>query len=175
MLNLSISGSHPSSAAIRSLAGAPWALNACVALVCIMASAASAEPTSSREPVQSLRPLLIAAVGQGEAHGVLVGPAADAIASQFASREPIEVDVTTVGSLPTPGCKRLQVQTRQAQVMDRQRATKPGESGKPLPPKPMLLRYDISFCADGTFPPPAARATASSAAASSSIKPGATR
>lgn len=140
---------------------AAWRM--CTTLGCTAAIVFGVEAAPLREPVQSLKPLLIAAIERGEAHGVLVGPAADAIANQFATREPIDVDVVVVGSLPTPGCKRLQVDTRQAKVRDRERATQPGVSGKPLPPKAMLLRYNISFCADGTFPPPAVRASGASA------------
>ena len=111
-----------------------------------------------REPVVSIQPLLIAALRHGQAHGVLVGSAAEAIASQFASREPIEIDVTVVADLATPSCKRLLIETRQDQVADRKRATVQGVPGRPLEPKPMSLRYQISYCSNGTFPPSAGRA-----------------
>ena len=119
-----------------------------------MAIAPPALATPPRDPVQSIQPLLVKAVQRGEAHGVLVGPAAEAIANQFASRAPIEVDVKVVSDLATAGCKRLHVDTHQNQVADRERATEPGKPGRPLPPKPMRLQYHISYCADGTFPPP---------------------
>lgn len=125
-------------------------------VVCLSASLAIATPALAappRDPVQSIQPLLVKAVQRGEAHGVLVGPAAEAIANQFASRAPIEVDVKVVSDLATAGCKRLHVDTHQDQVADRERATEPGKPGRPLPPKPMRLQYHISYCADGTFPP----------------------
>lgn len=114
-----------------------------------------AAPSTARTEVESVRPLLIMAAQQGEARGVLVGPAADAIASQFVSRAPIEVDVRAVAELPTPGCRRLQVDTRQANVADRVKAASSSAPALQLPAKNMLLRYQISFCADGSFPPAA--------------------
>lgn len=113
-----------------------------------------------REQVQSIRPLLTAAIERGHAMGILVGPAADAIASQFDSRAPIVVEVAAVADLATPGCRRLQVETRQEQVVDRARSTEPGQLGRALPPRPLRLQYRINFCADGKFPP-AARAAGS--------------
>jgi len=93
---------------------------------------------------------------------VLVGPAADAIASQFSSRAPIEVDVRAVADLSTPGCRRLQVETRQANVADRVKAASSAAPAAQLPPKNMLLRYQISFCVDGSFPPAAGKPTVDS-------------
>jgi hypothetical protein len=117
---------------------------------------APAEPP--REPVQSIQPLLVAAIARGHAQGILVGPAADAIAGQFASRAPIVVEVTAVADLATLGCKRLQVETRQKQVVDRDQSTEPGQAGRPLPARNLRLQYRISFCADGSFPPSASAA-----------------
>ena len=119
-----------------------------------------------REQVHSIRPLLIAAIERGHAMGILVGPAADAIASQFDSRAPIVVEVAAVADLATPGCRRLQVETRQEQVVDRERSTEPGRLGRALPPSPLRLQYRINFCADGKFPP------AASAAGSAGSAPG---
>lgn len=124
---------------------------------CLPAIAAAA-----REPVQSIQPLLIGAIQQGQAQGVLIGPAADAIAMHFASRAPILVDVTVIAGLATPGCKRLSVETRQDQVVDRARSATAGKPGQPLQAKPMRLQYDISFCENGTFAPSIRPATPAS-------------
>jgi hypothetical protein len=132
------------------------ALVAAVTAAACGCSTALAAP--ARQSVESVQPLLLTAVKQGQAYGVLIGPAADAIANQFVSRAPINIDVTAVGDLPTPGCKRLLVDTHQDQVVDRDRSTQPGVPGQPQKAKPMGLKYQISYCANGTFPPSARRA-----------------
>lgn len=128
-------------------------LTGILGLVMLWFACLPANAAAVREPVQAIQPLLISAIQQGQAQGVLVGPAADAIASQFVSRAPILVDVTVIAALPTPGCKRLRVDTRQDQVVDRARSTAAGKPGQLLPAKPMRLQYDISFCENGTFAP----------------------
>lgn len=127
---------------------------AVTAAACGCATAFAAPP---RQSVESVQPLLLTAVKQGQAFGVLVGPAAEAITNQFVSRAPINIDVTAVGDLPTPGCKRLLVDTHQDQVVDRDRSTQPGVPGQQQQAKPMGLKYQISYCANGTFPPSARR------------------
>lgn len=139
---------------------APW-----IALVNALAISVSVFATPSREAVTSIRPLLIRAAATGEAHGTLVGPAADAIASQFVSRAPIEVDVVAIADLGKPGCKRLRVDTHQDQVVDRERARAPGQPGSPLPARPMRLQYLISYCVDGSFAPGAKGAASSASSA----------
>ncbi len=125
----------------------PW-------LMAIALGAAAAHAASERQPVESVKPLLQVAYDHGQSRGVLVGPAADAIAKQFASREPIEIDVDVVGPTANPQCKRLGVTTRQANVRDFERPKVAGEPGKPLPPKPMQLKYQVSFCANGSLAAP---------------------
>ena len=62
--------------------------------VSIACTAAVAAPTAEqRDKVETVAPLLASAAAFGEAYGVLVGPAADAIANQFASRAPIMIDI----------------------------------------------------------------------------------
>ena len=71
-----------------------------------------------RQAVTTVKPLLVTAIDQGEAHGVLVGQAAQYIAQTFKSAAPIEIDVKTVQPLGEPGCKRLAVTTSQDGVVD---------------------------------------------------------
>lgn len=112
-----------------------WTL---VALVCCTASA---HAQSGRLQVNSIKPLLITAIDRGVARGVLVGPAADALARQFESREPILVDVRAVRPLTDPECKRLEVKTIQARVRE--------SAG---PPAQKELVYEINYCRNGRFP-----------------------
>ena len=53
---------------------------------------------------------------------------------------PIEIDVATLHALPQPGCARLEVTTRQRDVL---------EQGKRADQE---LRWQVSFCRDGSFP-----------------------
>lgn len=126
---------------------------ACIGLAVLVPACLPSNADAAREPTLSIQSLLISAIERGHAHGVLIGPAADAMAAQFASRLPIQVDVTVVAALASPDCKRLRVETRQEQVVEHERPTVPGRSARPLPAKPMLLQYDISFCRDGTLAP----------------------
>jgi len=96
---------------------------------------------SAQMQVQTIKPLLIVAIDHGNADGVLVGPVADAMATQFGSHEPIRVSVRAVKPLTDPECRRLEVTTSQASVV---------EAGKR--PAPKKLVYEINFCRDGRFP-----------------------
>jgi hypothetical protein len=94
-----------------------------------------------RQPVSEVVPLLVQAARQGQAHGVLVGVGAQAIARRFGTHSPIEIDVQRLHELPTPGCARLEVTTRQQGVPE------------PDGPRDQTLVYQISYCANGRFPP----------------------
>lgn len=98
-----------------------------------------------RVRVTTLRPLLVIAIDRGEAHGVLVGEAASAMAATFRSTSPIEIDVARVRRLE-PGCARLSVTTRQDEVVDYNRQTSDARPG------PKALRYQLNFCRDGRMP-----------------------
>ena len=74
------------------------------------------------------------------AHGVLTGPGADYVRRRFDATTPIEIDVATLHALPQPGCARLEVTTRQRDVL---------EQGKRADQE---LRWQVSFCRDGSFP-----------------------
>lgn len=95
---------------------------------------------TERIPVTEIKPLLALAAEHGRAHGVLIGPAAEYMHRRFEATAPIEIDVSTLHPLPQPGCARLEVTTRQRDVL---------EEGKRADQE---LRWQLSFCRDGSFP-----------------------
>lgn len=109
-------------------------------LTCLaLAQSASAQPLSRTE-VTEIKPLLLRAIDQGAAHGVLVGESATYLRQKFDARSPIEIDVQALHPLPQPGCSRLEVKTRQKDVLEKtQRSDKE-------------LVYQVSYCRDGHFP-----------------------
>lgn len=107
------------------------------AFACTLSTAG--EPVT-RTPVSGIKPLLIRAIEQGAAHGVLIGDAATYVRQKFDAKEPIEIDVRTPHTLPQPGCNRLEVTTRQQDVL--QHAQRGDQA----------LTYQVSYCHDGRFP-----------------------
>ena len=97
-----------------------------------------------RIPVQDARPLLIAAIDapSGEAHGMLVGQIADAVAQRFKGTSPIYIDVTTERRYAQAGCRRLKVRFWQ--------------DGMQLPgvpaPRRQTIDFGINYCRDGQPP-----------------------
>ncbi len=115
--------------------------SALIPLVGILAcSLVSVSQAVERRGVTELRPLMLEALATGKAHGLLVGPGAEAMARRFDADTPIELDVRRIKRLPKAGCGRLQVVTRQRGVL---------EDGKR---RDQELVYEISYCADGRFP-----------------------
>ena len=116
------------------------------AAITLLALTASNVDAIERQAVTTVKPLLVTALDQGEAHGVLVGQAAQYIAQTFKSTAPIEIDVNTVQPLGEPGCKRLAVTTSQDGVVDfnrERRDTKPAR---------MAFTYQLNYCRDGRTP-----------------------
>jgi hypothetical protein len=71
---------------------------------------------------------------------MLVGEAVSFMQQKFASHAPIEIDVIALHPLPQPGCHRLEVTTRQGDVVENgQRSDK-------------TFSYRLSFCRNGRFP-----------------------
>ena len=105
----------------------------------VLAHGASGAPFT-RTPVSEIKPLLIRAIEQGSAHGVLVGEAATYLRQKFNSSAPIEIDVRALHGLPQPGCSRLEVTTRQKDVVEH---AKRGDKE---------FTYQVSYCRDGRFP-----------------------
>lgn len=97
---------------------------------------------AERSPVTSIKPLLVEAIDHGEAHGELVGEPAKFMRERFKSIAPILIDVKTLATLNEPGCKRLEVTTRQEGII---------EAAK-QPPARKDLVYQVSYCRDGRFP-----------------------
>ncbi len=104
---------------------------------------ATAASTIDRIAVTEVKPLLMQAAAQGEAHGILGGPGADYVRRKFDATTPIEIDVRRLHPLPQRGCGRLEVTTRQRDVLEN--GTRHDE----------VLTYQLSFCSDGRFPEPA--------------------
>ena len=96
--------------------------------------------TTQRIPVSEIKPLLALAAERGAAHGVLTGPGADYRCPPVDAPPPIEIDFSTRPALPQPVCPRLEVTTRQRDVL---------EQGKRADQE---LRWQVSFCRDGSFP-----------------------
>ena len=116
------------------------------AAITLLALTASNVGAADRQAVTTVKPLLVTAIDQGEAHGVLVGQAAQYIAQTFKSTAPIEIDVKTVEVLGEPGCKRLAVTTAQDGVVDfnrERRDTRPAR---------MAFTYHLNYCRDGQMP-----------------------
>jgi hypothetical protein len=117
-----------------------------LAAIALLVLTASSVAAVDRQAVTTVKPLLVTAIDQGEAHGVLVGQAAQYIAQTFKSTAPIEIDVKTVQTLGEPGCKRLAVTTSQEGVVDfnrEKRDTKPAR---------MAFTYQFNYCRDGRTP-----------------------
>jgi hypothetical protein len=105
----------------------------------VLVQSTSANPIA-RIQVSDIKPLLIRAIDQGSAHGVLTGEAATYVRQKFESTAPIEIDVRTLYALPQPGCSRLEVTTRQKDVLEK---AKRGDKE---------LVYQVSYCRDARFP-----------------------
>ena len=116
------------------------------AAITLLAFTASNVDAVDRQAVTTVKPLLVTAIDQGEAHGVLVGQAAQYIAQTFKSAAPIEIDVKTVQALGEPGCKRLAVTTAQDGVVDFNRESRDTK------PARMAFTYQLNYCRDGRMP-----------------------
>ena len=116
----------------------PLFLTATLAVL-VLAHGAEGAPLA-RIQVTEIKPLLIRAIEQGSAHGVLVGEAATYLRQKFDSSTPIEIDVRSLHALPQAGCSRLEVTTRQKDVLEK---TKRDDKE---------LVYQLSYCRDGRFP-----------------------
>lgn len=105
----------------------------------VLAHSAAAQPLA-RIQVTEIKPLLIRAIEQGSAHGVLVGEAAIYLRQKFDSSTPIEIDVRSLHALPQQSCSRLEVTTRQKDVLEKAKRDD------------KELIYQVSYCRDGRFP-----------------------
>jgi hypothetical protein len=108
-------------------------------LVLASASGVGAQPVARIE-VMELKPLLLRAIEQGAAHGLLVGAGADYLRRRFEATAPIEIDVRALHTLPQAACSRLEVVTRQRDVLEGHKRSN------------QSLTYQLSFCRDGRAP-----------------------
>ena len=119
-------------------------------LLCIpfpLACWAEPVPPVQHMEVSSIKPLLLAAIENGTAHGVLNGKVHDTMRKVFKTDAPIIVDVERVAAHRQPGCARLSVMTKQAAVV------LPAKTGaKSAPSQDMRMRYQVDFCSTGEFP-----------------------
>ena len=116
------------------------------AAITLLAFTASNVDAVDRQAVTTVKPLLVTAIDQGEAHGVLIGQAAQYVAQTFKSTAPIEIDVKTVQVLGEPGCKRLAVTTSQDGVVDFNRDKRETQ------PARKAFTYQLNYCRDGRTP-----------------------
>ena len=116
------------------------------AAITLLAFTVSNVDAIDRQAVTTVKPLLVAAIDQGEAHGVLVGQAAQYIAQTFRSTAPIEIDVKSVQALGEPGCKRLAVTTSQDGVLDFNRENRETQAAR------KAFTYQFNYCRDGRTP-----------------------
>jgi hypothetical protein len=98
-----------------------------------------------RLKVTDIKPLLLAALDRGEAHGVMVGEAAQWTAQSFRTSAPIEIDVKTVKPLSRRGCMRLAITTAQEGVWDFNRKERPAA------PERKSFTWMINYCRDGSL------------------------
>lgn len=112
-------------------------------LLCPVPGAAQPATPTNITP-QNLRSLLIQALQhpQGEAHGVLSGPEAQAIQRQFAATGPLRIDVKTLKRFTQPGCARLEVSFAQDQVKLPDAPT----------PRNLGVSFSLNYCLDGRPP-----------------------
>lgn len=105
-----------------------------------IATAGVSASAADRTAVTDIKPLLKDAIERGSARGVIAGEAADYLRQRFDTKAPVEVDVTSLHPLPQPDCHRLEVTTRQRDVL---------ENGKR---ESKEIVYQVSYCRDGSFP-----------------------
>jgi len=113
-----------------------------IRMLTLALAAAGQTQATERAPVTSIKPLLLAAIEHGEAHGKLVGEAANFMRQRFKSSDAIEIDVKTLAPLDEPGCKRLEVSTWQEGVVE--------AANQPSARKALV--YLVSYCRDDRFP-----------------------
>jgi hypothetical protein len=122
-------------------------LHAGVLAVALVTSLHATPATASeRQNVTDIRPLLIMALDRGEAHGVLVGEAAQWTAQYFKTSAPIEIDVKAVKPLSHPGCMRLAITTVQDGVWDFNRKERAAA------PERKTFTWMVNYCRDGSLP-----------------------
>lgn len=128
------------------------------ALVATVSAVAASAAAEDRVEVGSVRPLLLAAIANGEAHGVLNNEHVAERLKAFRTSEPLQVDIKKVRDLPEAGCKRLEVTTTlrkaypDARGMALMTAEEKVRTRNGTIPQDIRFAYQISYCANGKFP-----------------------
>lgn len=109
----------------------------------LLCTAASAQDVQ-RLPVENFRVLLANAIDSptGAAHGILIGPMAEALTTRMKATSPILIDVSTLRQYKQPGCSRLNVRFSQEGV------TLPGAAA----PRNQTFDLGLNYCRDGQPP-----------------------
>lgn len=120
-------------------------LRASLVMVTFLSSLRVTAGAIDRQNVTDIKPLLLTALNRGEAHGVLVGEAAQWVERYFKSTAPIEIDVKTVKPLSRPGCVRLAITTTQDGVWDFNREKHAST------PERKAFTWTVNYCRDGNL------------------------
>ena len=131
----------------RPLAYRPCARSACAA-VCVVWLLLVPLPGLAQAPNDTIRPMLIEAIRQGQAQGELGGEARDFMNRLFASVAPIRVRVERLEAVAPHGCYRLRVTTTQTGVYEFDVKTKV----RATTPRDLSIAYKVNYCANGHFP-----------------------
>jgi len=117
-------------------------------LFALVSLAAAAPAVAELPTVASLRPLMLVAIQEGHAEGAYDTPDSRAFfVREFGTSAPLEYRVRRVAFLDgLPGCARLEVNARQSGVLDRNAET------RSQTPEEMAVTWQVSYCADGSFP-----------------------
>lgn len=109
---------------------------AVLGLMAIFARESHAEPTYAKQ-----HELLVAAIKNGSASGLMTGELADLFSRQFNSVGVLRANAKVVRSFPQPDCKRIEIIYTKADVM-----TKSG------PEDDIKLKLGLNYCLDGRPP-----------------------
>lgn len=114
------------------------------AAMALLSINAKADDATARLPVEDFRALMVKAIDsdEGVAHGILIGPMAEALTKKVKAASPVLIDITTLRRYKQAGCSRLNVRFSQEGVV------LPGNE------KPRKETFDLglNYCRDGQPP-----------------------
>ena len=118
--------------------------NALLLAALLVATSSSIAQAVPRLPVHDFRVLLVSAIDSpaGQAHGILIGPMAQALSTRMKATSPILIDVDTERRFKQEGCSRLKVRFSQEGVL------LPGAGA----PRTQTLDIGLNYCRDGMPP-----------------------
>lgn len=116
----------------------------CFLGLALSAAVVNAAQDVQRLPVEDFRVLLVSAIdsSSGTAHGILIGPMAEALTANMKTSAPILLDVTTLRRYRQPGCSRLNVRFSQEGVVT------PGTANA----RHRTFDMGLNYCRDGMPP-----------------------